>query len=118
MNRSALATVFLVVVIDLLGFGIVLPLLPFYASEFSAFAVTIGLLYGVYSFMQLIFSPILGSWSDRIGRPPLMLLSTVGAVVAYTVYRLAESLALLTLSRIVAVTEGGDIPAAHAVAEG
>jgi MFS family permease len=61
MKKSALATVFLVVVIDLMGFGIVLPLLPFYAQEFQASAVTIGLLYSVYSFMQLIFSPIWGS---------------------------------------------------------
>jgi len=114
MNRSALATVFLVVVIDLLGFGIVLPLLPFYASEFSASAITIGLLYSVYSFMQLIFSPILGSWSDRIGRRPIMLISTFGAVIAYTIFGLAESLAVLFLSRIVAGTMGGNISTAQA----
>src|SRR5690625_5842404 len=91
MNRSALATVFLVVVIDLLGFGIVLPLLPFYASEFSASAITIGLLYSVYSFMQLILSPILGSWSDRIGRRPIMLISTFGAVIDRKSTRLKSS---------------------------
>src|SRR5690625_5670521 len=113
MNRSALATVFLVVVIDLLGFGIVLPLLPFYASEFSASAITIGLLYSVYSFMQLILSPILGSWSDRIGRRPIMLISTFGAVIAYTIFGLAESLAVLFLSRIVAGTMGGNISTAQ-----
>src|SRR5690625_5535700 len=79
MKKSALATVFLVVVIDLMGFGIVLPLLPFYAGEFQASAVVIGLLYSVYSLMQLIFSPIWGSLSDRIGRRPIMLLSTFGA---------------------------------------
>jgi MFS family permease len=96
MNKPALATVFLVVMIDLLGFGIVLPLLPFYAQEFSASAVTIGLLYSVYSFMQLIFSPIWGSLSDRIGRRPIMLLSTFGAVLAYTIFGLAETLGGLT----------------------
>lgn len=114
MNKSALATVFLVVVIDLLGFGIVLPLLPFYAQEFSASAVTIGLLYSVYSFMQLIFSPIWGSWSDRIGRRPIMLLSTFGAVIAYTIFGLAESLTVLFISRIVAGTMGGNISTAQA----
>lgn len=114
MNKSALATVFLVVVIDLLGFGIVLPLLPFYAQEFSASAVTIGLLYSVYSFMQLIFSPILGSWSDKIGRRPVMLISTLGAVIAYTIFGLAESLAVLFFSRIVAGTMGGNISTAQA----
>lgn len=114
MNKSALATVFLVVMIDLLGFGIVLPLLPFYAQEFAASAVMIGLLYSVYSFMQLIFSPIWGSWSDRIGRRPIMLLSTFGAVIAYILFGLAESLSLLFFSRIVAGTMGGNISTAQA----
>ncbi|PWN05791.1 MFS transporter [Rhodohalobacter mucosus] len=114
MNKPALATVFLVVMIDLLGFGIVLPLLPFYAKEFAASAVTIGLLYSVYSFMQLIFSPIWGSWSDRIGRRPIMLLSTFGAVIAYIIFGLAESVGVLFLSRIVAGMMGGNISTAQA----
>ena len=114
MNKPALATVFLVVMIDLLGFGIVLPLLPFYAQEFAASAVMIGLLYSVYSFMQLIFSPIWGSWSDRIGRRPIMLLSTFGAVIAYIIFGLAESLGVLFLSRIVAGMMGGNISTAQA----
>ncbi|MCC5908347.1 MAG: MFS transporter [Balneolaceae bacterium] len=114
MNKPALATVFLVVVIDLLGFGIVLPLLPFYAQEFAASAVMIGLLYSVYSFMQLIFSPIWGSWSDRIGRRPIMLLSTFGAVIAYIIFGLAESLGVLFFSRVVAGTMGGNISTAQA----
>ena len=114
MNKPALATVFLVVVIDLLGFGIVLPLLPFYAQEFAASAVMIGLLYSVYSFMQLIFSPIWGSWSDRIGRRPIMLLSTFGAVIAYIIFGLAESLSVLFFSRVVAGMMGGNISTAQA----
>lgn len=114
MNKPALATVFLVVMIDLLGFGIVLPLLPFYAQEFAASAVTIGLLYSVYSFMQLIFSPIWGGWSDRIGRRPIMLLSTFGAVIAYIIFGLAESVGVLFLSRIVAGMMGGNISTAQA----
>lgn len=114
MKKSALATVFLVVVIDLMGFGIVLPLLPFYAQEFQASAVTIGLLYSVYSFMQLIFSPIWGSLSDRIGRRPIMLLSTFGAVIAYIIFGLAESLTVLFISRIVAGVMGGNISTAQA----
>lgn len=114
MKRSALATVFLVVVIDLMGFGIVLPLLPFYAQEFRASAITIGLLYSVYSLMQLIFSPIWGSLSDRFGRRPIMLLSTFGAVIAYIIFGLAESLGVLFLSRIVAGLMGGNISTAQA----
>lgn len=114
MNKPALATVFLVVMIDLLGFGIVLPLLPFYAHEFAASAVMIGLLYSVYSFMQLIFSPIWGSWSDRIGRRPIMLLSTFGAVIAYIIFGLAESLGVLFFSRVIAGMMGGNISTAQA----
>lgn len=114
MNKPALATVFLVVMIDLLGFGIVLPLLPFYAQEFAASAVTIGLLYSVYSFMQLIFSPIWGSLSDRIGRRPIMLLSTFGAVLAYIIFGLAETLGVLFFSRVIAGVMGGNISTAQA----
>ncbi|MEX2601827.1 MAG: MFS transporter [Balneolaceae bacterium] len=114
MKKSALATVFLVVVIDLLGFGIVLPLLPFYAQEFQASAVTIGLLYSVYSLMQLIFSPIWGTLSDRIGRRPIMLMSTFGAVIAYIIFGFAETLTVLFLSRIVAGVMGGNISTAQA----
>ena len=74
--------VFLAVLIDLMGFGIVLPLLPFYAAIFDASPMTIGLLYSVYSLAQLVFSPIWGSWSDHIGRRPIMLMSTLGSTFA------------------------------------
>ena len=113
-NRAALATVFLVVMIDLLGFGIVLPLLPFYAQEFAATPLTIGLLYSVYSLMQLIFSPLWGSLSDRMGRRPIMLLSTLGASLAYILFGFAESLALLFFSRVLAGGMGGNISTAQA----
>lgn len=114
MKKGSLATVFLVVLIDLIGFGIVLPLLPFYAREFAATPVVIGLLYSIYSIAQLVFSPILGSWSDRVGRRPVMLLSTAGAVVAYILFGLAESLFVLFLSRLVAGVMGGNIATAQA----
>jgi DHA1 family tetracycline resistance protein-like MFS transporter len=114
MKKSALTTVFLVVLIDLLGFGIVLPLLPFYAKQFSAGAIAIGLLYSIYSFAQLIFSPIWGGLSDKIGRRPIMLLSTFGNVVAYIMFGLAGSLTVLFLSRLVAGIMGGNISTAQA----
>jgi DHA1 family tetracycline resistance protein-like MFS transporter len=114
MKKSALATVFLVVLIDLMGFGLVLPLLPFYANQFDATPVMVGLLYSVYSFAQLIFSPIWGSYSDRIGRRPIMLLSTFGAVIAYIMFGLAGSLTVLFLSRVVAGVMGGNISTAQA----
>src|SRR5262245_51863379 len=108
-NKSALFTVFLVVLVDLLGFGIVLPLLPFVASEFSAGPVAIGLLYSSYSFMQLLFSPIWGTWSDKIGRRPIMLMSTLGSSLSYVIFAFCGSLPVLFASRILAGLMGGNI---------
>lgn len=113
-SKTALLTVFLAVLIDLMGFGIVLPLLPFYASVFQASAIQIGLLYSIYSFAQLIFSPIWGSLSDRIGRRPIMLISTFGASLAYLVFGLAHTLSLLFMSRLIAGIMGGNISTAQA----
>ena len=100
--------------VDLLGFGVVLPLLPFYAGKFDASPVEIGLLYSIYSLAQLIFSPLWGSWSDRVGRRPVMLISTFGGVIAYIWFGLAGSLASLFLSRMMAGVMGGNIGAAQA----
>jgi len=113
-SKTALWTVFLAVLIDLMGFGIVLPLLPFYASTFHASAIQIGLLYSIYSFAQLIFSPVWGSLSDRVGRRPIMLMSTFGASIAYIVFGLAHTLALLFISRAIAGMMGGNISTAQA----
>lgn len=114
MKKGRLLTVFFVVLIDLIGFGIVLPLLPFYGSEFGATAITIGLLYSIFSFAQLIFSPIWGSLSDRIGRRPIMIISTLGSMVAYIIFGLAGSLGVLLFSRLLAGVMGGSISTAQA----
>ncbi len=114
MRKGALATVFLVVLIDLIGFGIVLPLLPFYASQFHASPIAIGFLYSVYSFAQLIFSPIWGSYSDRVGRRPIMLMSTLGASAAYLIFAFSHSLGILFFSRLLAGIMGGNISTAQA----
>ena len=113
-KKSALFTVFLVVLVDLMGFGIVLPLLPFYASKFDAGPIVIGLLYSVYSFAQLIFSPIWGGWSDRIGRRPIMLMSTLGSAMSYLLFAFSHSLVLLFVSRLLAGLMGGNISTAQA----
>jgi len=116
VKKGSLATVFLAVLIDLMGFGLVLPLLPFYASTFHASAVSIGLLYSVYSLAQLVFSPLWGSLSDRIGRRPIMLLSTLGAVCAYLLFAVSKSLLVLFTSRLIAGIMGGNISTAQAYA--
>lgn len=113
-HKATLTTVFLAVLIDLVGFGIVLPLLPFYASAFKASPVAIGLLYSIYSFAQLVFSPIWGSFSDRIGRRPIMLISTLGAAFAYVLFALAHSFSFLFISRLLAGVMGGNISTAQA----
>ena len=72
---SPLVVIFVTVFIDLLGFGIIIPLLPFYAESFGASAFTIGLLGTSFSLMQFLFSPLWGRWSDKIGRKPIILAS-------------------------------------------
>lgn len=111
---GSLITVFLAVLIDLIGFGIILPLLPFYAASFNASALTIGFLYSIFSIAQLTFSPIWGSLSDRIGRRPVMLISTFGASIAYVIFAFSNSLGWLFFSRLIAGVMGGNISAAQA----
>src|SRR3954451_24160987 len=99
-SRAALLTVFLVVFIDLLGFGIVLPLLPRYADRLLEPAGisrqlhwwVIGGLLSVFSLMQFIFAPIWGRISDRVGRRPILLVGLVGSVIFYALFGYASSL--------------------------
>lgn len=84
-----LLSVFLVVFIDLIGFGIVIPILPYYGREFGADATTLGWLMAVYSLMQFLVAPLWGRLSDRIGRRPVLLLSLVGTGLAQILLGLA-----------------------------
>jgi MFS family permease len=113
-QRRALAIVFGVVFLDLLGFSIVIPILPFYARAFGGDELAIGALAAVYSLMQFVSAPYLGSLSDRYGRRPVLVLSLCGSVVAWTVFGLAGSLAVLFLSRGLAGAMGGNIATAQA----
>ena len=111
---SPLVVIFVTVFIDLLGFGIIIPLLPFYAESFGASAFAIGLLGTSYSLMQFLFSPIWGRWSDRIGRKPIILVGLLGSCVSYVMLALADSLLLLFVARIVGGIAGANIPTAQA----
>lgn len=113
-DRGALATLFLVVLVDLMGFGIVLPLLAHYGIRYGASPAAIGALYSCYSLAQLVCSPLWGALSDRIGRRPVMLISTFGAVLAYTLFAFAGSFAALLFSRLLAGIMGGNISTAQA----
>lgn len=101
-RRRALTTIFVTVLLDLVGFGMILPLLPFYAQELRASAFEIGLLFSSYSLAQLVFAPLLGRLSDRTGRRPVLLASIGGSVAAYLLFTAADSFALLVLSRTLA----------------
>src|SRR3954471_14409888 len=93
MRKPSLLVVFLTVFIDLIGFGIVLPLLPLYAQSFGATGLMIGLLGASYSVMQFLFAPAWGRLSDRIGRRPVLLVSTAGAAASYAIFALGAALA-------------------------
>lgn len=113
-NNRQMMTIFLVVFIDLLGFGIILPLLPYIAEKYSATPVVIGLLSGAYSLFQFISGPILGRLSDRYGRKKLLIISQLGSMAGYVLLALAGSLPLLFLSRIIDGITGGNISIAQA----
>ncbi len=113
-QRASLTILFVTVFIDLLGFGIVLPLLPYYAHQFHASGMTVGLLIAVYSAMQFVCAPLWGSWSDRIGRRPVMLISLAGSTVSYLLFALADGIGLLFVSRVLAGIAGANIPVAQA----
>jgi len=114
-SRRGLAVVFLVVFLDLLGFGIIIPFLPYYTRSFpGGTEFVIGLLAASYSAMQFLFAPFLGSLSDRVGRRPVIVVSLSGSVVAWTVFGLADALWLLFVSRMLAGAMGGNLSAAQA----
>jgi multidrug resistance protein len=114
MKKSPLVVLFVTVFIDLIGFGIVLPLLPFYAEHFGANALLVGLLSTCFSLMQLLFAPVWGRLSDRVGRRPVILAGLLGSSISYFTFALAQSLPILFLSRILAGIAGANISTAQA----
>jgi DHA1 family tetracycline resistance protein-like MFS transporter len=114
MRRSPLLTIFLIAFVGMLGYGIIIPITPFYAKSFGASDTTIGLLIGSYALMQFIFAPILGRLSDRYGRRPLLLLSLAGTIVSMVLFGVANSLVLLFVGRMLDGITGGNISIAQA----
>ncbi|NNE98225.1 MAG: MFS transporter [Pyrinomonadaceae bacterium] len=111
-----IAIVFTTIFIDLIGFGIVIPILPFYAETepFNATPFEIGLLFSSYSAMQFVFSPILGGLSDKYGRRPILFFSLIGSSIGYLVIGFASVLWMVFLGRIIAGVTGGNISTAQA----
>lgn len=102
MNKNPLVVIFLTVFLDLVGFGIIIPMSPYLARNFGATAFEVGLLMAIYSGMQFIFSPVWGRISDRIGRRPVLLVSILGTGVAHFLFFLSPSLIYLFLARALA----------------
>ncbi len=107
-------TIWTTVAVDLVGFGVVLPLLPLYAQRFHASATTVGALFASFSVAQLVFAPVWGRVSDRIGRKPVLILSLVGTAVGTLLTGLAGSLVLLFAGRVVDGVSGASVSVAHA----
>jgi DHA1 family tetracycline resistance protein-like MFS transporter len=120
MRKPSVLIIFLTVFIDLIGFGIVIPLLPIYAKHFAASGWEIGALMSTFSLMQFVFAPVLGRLSDRIGRRPVILLSTAGACISYAIFAYGSGmqdrrgLLVLFFSRAFAGLCGGNIGVAQA----
>jgi MFS family permease len=120
MRKPSVLVVFLTVFIDLIGFGIVLPLLPIYSRNFGAKGLVIGAIMSSYSLMQFLFAPAWGRLSDRIGRRPVLLVSTAGAAISYALFAIGSGLAgqtallVLVASRVFAGICGANITVAQA----
>jgi DHA1 family tetracycline resistance protein-like MFS transporter len=121
--KGAMLAIFLIVLSDLMGFGLIIPSLPFYARQFHASDFQVGLIFTIFSFCQLIATPILGLTSDRVGRRPVLIFSQCGSVAGYLVLALATArqwmnpltgLLLVYTSRIIDGISGGNISTAQA----
>ena len=112
--RRGLAVLFSVVIVDLIGFGIVMPILPFYAQQFGGGGLAYGAVLGVYSLMQFAATALLGKLSDRVGRRPVLLTTMLINAAGYTLFAFAGSYWVLFLSRVVSGFAGGNISAAQA----
>lgn len=121
MRRPALGIIWLTVFLDLVGFGIVVPLVPLYGREWGAHGFMLGLIIASFSALQFLCAPVWGRWSDRLGRRPVLLLSTAGAALSYAMFALSSGVSdrttalwLLAASRAFAGACGGNITVAQA----
>lgn len=113
-NRSPLTFIFITVFIDLMGYGMVIPLLPLIAQRQDAGALVAGALGSLYALMQLIAGPILGALSDRFGRRPILLICLLGTAIAYLILGLANSLAWIFFAIMLDGITGGNLSTAYA----
>src|SRR5256886_2235461 len=113
-SRSRLGVIFLTVLIDLIGFGIIMPILPLYAQRFGAQGLGYGALVFVFSAMQFVATALLGRLSDRIGRRPILLTTMLFNAAGYVLFAFAPSYALLFIARVISGFASGNISVAQA----
>src|SRR5919199_3929338 len=113
-HRSPLLFLFVTVFVDMIGYGIVIPLLPFYVRQHVPGAVLVGLLGALYAAMQFVGGPFLGGLSDRVGRRPVLLLCLLGTSLAYLLLGLAGTLLLVVVAVALAGTASGTLATAQA----
>ena len=114
MKRSSLLPIFLIVLADILGLTILIPLLPFYAEKLGASPTAVGLLVSTYAFCQLLSGPFLGRWSDQTGRKPLLIVSQLGTFASRLLLAGAGSLWVVYLARIIDGLTAGNLVLAQA----
>ena len=114
MRRSPLLPIFLIVVVDVLGLTIMLPLLPFYAEHFGASPTVVGLLVSTYAICQLVAGPVLGQISDHVGRKPVLAVSQVGTLAGFLVLAFAPNLFFVFLARVIDGLTAGNLSIAQA----
>ncbi|MCA1826652.1 MAG: MFS transporter [Myxococcales bacterium] len=112
--KSPLLPIFLIVVVDVLGLTLMLPLLPFYAEHFGASPTVVGLLVSTYALCQLIAGPVLGQLSDRVGRKPVLTVSQIGTFVGFLVLAWAPNLLVVFVGRIIDGLTAGNLSIAQA----
>lgn len=114
MKRKAMFTIFTIILTDLIGFGIIIPLLPALSDKLNITGFWLGLLVASYAIAQFISAPILGNLSDRYGRKPILLISKAGTVLAYIMFAFAGNFWILLISRLIDGFTGGNITASRA----
>lgn len=113
-SNGALLTVLLIIFVDILGFTIMIPLLPFYAESLGATPFVVGLLSSIYGFCSLIAGPVLGDISDRYGRRKVLLISQIGTCIGFIILALSQTLWIVFLSRIIDGITAGNMTVAQA----
>jgi MFS transporter, DHA1 family, tetracycline resistance protein len=113
-NNRALALVYATIFLDVLGLGVLIPVLPYYAQQYRTDAMTVGFLSAAFSIAQFCASPFLGALSDRVGRRPVILVNIFGSSLAYFLFGLSNTLSLLMLARVLEGITGGSISTAQA----